>query len=57
MPAISTGVQGFPFDLCANTMIKTITEWCICCDTGDIEEIRLMNYEKEIHAVFMKTID
>ncbi|WP_126993056.1 macro domain-containing protein [Thermosipho globiformans] len=49
-PAISSGIFGFPVRRCAQIFAKAIDEFLK--DNTTIEEIRIVNIDKDIHQIF-----
>ncbi|KAG9465409.1 hypothetical protein GDO78_018389 [Eleutherodactylus coqui] len=52
IPAISSGIFGFPLDLCANIIVTTVRESCSNDHKGLLKEIRLVNNDdKTVQAM------
>ncbi len=47
IPAISSGIFGFPKPLCARTFFKAIEEFCTKNESFTLKEIRLTNFDDE----------
>jgi putative ATPase len=47
MPAISSGIFGFPKHLCARTFFKAIEEFCTKNESFTLKELRLTNFDDE----------
>lgn len=45
MPAISSGIFGFPRDRCARILLNCAREWLCGADRGTLEEIRLCVFD------------
>jgi O-acetyl-ADP-ribose deacetylase (regulator of RNase III) len=56
LPAISTGIFGFPKDRCARIMLKTASEFLESQQTS-LEEVILCLWSKEDLELFEKTLD
>ena len=52
IPAISSGIFGFPKPLCAETFFKAIEKYCTDVETGSLEDIRLTNFDTETTEIF-----
>ena len=53
MPAISSGIFGFPKPLCAQTFFKAIEEYCKeGNEKSHLEEIHLTNFDQETTDIF-----
>ena len=56
---ISTGHYGFPVDLCAKSMIRSIIEWAHArkeFEQGSIEEISLIQLDRQQHTEFQNQL-
>ena len=56
VPAISSGIYGFPKDLCAHTFFEAITHFSQSQFTV-LEYIRLCNFDEETTQIFQKEFD
>ena len=56
LPAISSGIFGFPKDLCADIIIKTALRMIEKGET-EVEEIRLTNFDMQTVTVFQKKFE
>lgn len=52
MPAISSGIFGFPKDRCAQLFFSVLDEFVKSANTGKITEIRLCNIDTETATIF-----
>lgn len=52
IPAISSGIYGFPKPLCAKTFFEAIDDFCIENNKSILEDIRLTNFDKETTDIF-----
>ena len=57
IPAISTGIYGFPKALAASVIINTIQDYSLTNTTSCIELIRLVIFDIETLTAFMETWD
>ncbi|AEH51918.1 macro domain-containing protein [Pseudothermotoga thermarum] len=55
IPAISSGIFGFPKDECAKVFLKAIKDFLSENPKTTLEEIRLCNIDKETSEIFFKT--
>ena len=53
IPAISSGIFGFPKPLCARTFFKAIEEFCSKNTEFSIQEVRLTNFDDETYQIFL----
>ncbi|XP_071978256.1 protein mono-ADP-ribosyltransferase PARP9 isoform X2 [Engystomops pustulosus] len=52
IPAVSSGIFGFPLDHCANIIVSTIVTFCHGAGKGHLKEIRLVNHDdKTVQAM------
>jgi O-acetyl-ADP-ribose deacetylase (regulator of RNase III) len=52
LPAISSGIFGFPKDRCAEVMIDAVTEFFAEDSESSLREINLCNFDEPTVAVF-----
>ena len=54
IPAISSGIFGFPKDLCAQLMMQTIERFVGTEEIGELhlKEVRLTNFDDETYQIF-----
>ena len=57
IPAISSGIFGFPKDKCAQIILKACVDWCCLPDPGKLQLIRLCNFDTPTVNVFQKNFD
>lgn len=57
MPAISTGIFGYPKDLASNVIMRAIIEWCEQHSNQEPLDIRIVNFDDETVNVFVKRFD
>ncbi|XP_056390981.1 protein mono-ADP-ribosyltransferase PARP9 [Hyla sarda] len=52
IPAVSSGIFGFPLDFCAEIIVKTVDTFCSTKGKGHLKEVRLVNYDdKTVQAM------
>lgn len=51
-PAVSSGVFGFPKELCAKTFFDTVEEWLEENPERSLKSIRFCNYDEETTGIF-----
>ncbi|MEJ2048915.1 MAG: macro domain-containing protein [Calditrichota bacterium] len=54
MPAISSGIFGFPKEQCANVILKAIKEYASQHPEGSLREIRICLFDQEMAKIFEK---
>jgi O-acetyl-ADP-ribose deacetylase (regulator of RNase III) len=54
LPAISSGIFGFPKDRCAKIMLKTIRHFLENHPNGPIREVRICLFDKTTQRAFLK---
>jgi len=52
IPAISSGIYGFPKQDCARIMIESVFKWALTGKTGKLREVRLCNFDDPTVKVF-----
>ena len=60
IPAISSGIFGFPKDKCAEIMIVTSIKWASRLPdglTGSVQEIRLCNFDSPTVVTFQTALE
>lgn len=57
LPAISSGIYGFPKDKCANIMITTVIKFFEETLDTSLVTVRLTNWDEVTYTVFEKTFD
>eukprot|EP00029_Vermamoeba_vermiformis_P008981 TRINITY_DN4342_c0_g1_i1.p1 TRINITY_DN4342_c0_g1~~TRINITY_DN4342_c0_g1_i1.p1 ORF type:complete len:218 (-),score=24.55 TRINITY_DN4342_c0_g1_i1:45-698(-) len=57
LPAISTGIFGYPKDAASNVIMKAILEWCEKHSNQEPLDIRIVNFDDETVNVFVKRFD
>lgn len=53
LPAISSGIFGFPKDLCAKVMFDVAVEFCKQHESTTVRQIRFTNFDRETVDVFL----
>ena len=53
IPAISSGVYGFPIHLCAKTIVEAAAEFCKKHKSSKVREIRLTNIDQRACDAFL----
>ena len=53
IPAISSGVYGFPIDLCAKTVVEAALDFCGRNRSSSLKEIRFTNIDKRACDAFL----
>jgi O-acetyl-ADP-ribose deacetylase (regulator of RNase III) len=53
LPAISSGIFGFPKDLCAKVMFDVAEEFCKQHESTTVRQIRFTNFDRETVDVFL----
>jgi len=56
MPAISSGIFGFPKDRCAEVFMATIADYFREHPSGSLEEVRLCNIDAETSQIFAEAL-
>ncbi len=54
IPAISSGIFGFPKPLCARTFFKAIEEFCTKNKEFVLRDVRLTNFDDETTQIFLE---
>lgn len=54
LPSISTGTYGFPPELNGYITIQCVLDWCMACDTKQLKQIKICNFDQNIHEAFLK---
>jgi O-acetyl-ADP-ribose deacetylase (regulator of RNase III) len=54
IPAISSGIYGFPKEECASIILKTIREYANQNPEGSLREIRICLFDQEMVKIFKK---
>jgi O-acetyl-ADP-ribose deacetylase (regulator of RNase III) len=57
IPAISSGIFGFPKPLCAKTFYEAIEKYCTDVAEGCLEDVRLTNFDKETTDIFFEEFE
>jgi len=57
IPAISSGIFGFPKDRCAQIILQACVDWSSMPDTGKLQLIRLCNFDTPTVSLFQKNFD
>ncbi len=58
IPAISSGIFGFPKPLCAKIMLEVCVAWLREAPaTANLKEIRLCNFDEETVGIFKQVAD
>jgi len=57
IPAISSGIFGFPKKRCARLLIDTTLKFCRYHHKSNLKEIRFTNYDKETVDIFNAEFD
>ncbi len=52
IPAISSGIFGFPKPLCAKTFFYAIERYCEENKLGSLQDVRLTNFDEETTDIF-----
>ena len=52
IPAISSGIYGFPKPLCAKTFFDAIEEFLVQFEITTLEDVRLTNFDTETTDIF-----
>jgi O-acetyl-ADP-ribose deacetylase (regulator of RNase III) len=53
LPAISSGIFGFPKELCAQVMIGTVTDYLAGNPAGVVREVNLCNIDEQTANIFL----
>ena len=53
LPAISSGIFGFPKELCAQVMIDTVTSYLAGNPAGAVREVNLCNIDEQTANIFL----
>jgi O-acetyl-ADP-ribose deacetylase (regulator of RNase III) len=53
LPAISSGIFGFPKELCAQVMIGTVTDYLAGNAAGAVREVNLCNIDEQTANIFL----
>jgi O-acetyl-ADP-ribose deacetylase (regulator of RNase III) len=53
LPAISSGIFGFPKELCAQVMIGTVTDYLAGNPAGAVREVNLCNIDEQTANIFL----
>ena len=56
LPAISSGIYGFPKPLCAETFFKVLESYA-CERETSLEDVRLTNFDTETVDIFQSEFD
>ena len=54
MPAISSGIFGFPVHRCASILQETSAQWATSQDTGSVKFINFCNFDNPTCVVFVQ---
>ncbi len=54
LPAISSGIFGFPKQLCAQVILRTVEQYLSEHPDGSLQEVNLVNIDDETAAVFQR---
>ena len=54
VPAISSGIFGFPKPRCAEILFDTAEEFLFRNDIKHLNEIRFTNFDEETYSIFME---
>ena len=53
IPAISSGIYGFPLDLCAQTIVEAVVDFCDAKKRTSLKEIRFTNNDQRPADAFL----
>ncbi len=57
MPAISSGIFGFPKDRCAQVLLTTAHDWLQAHPDSSVVQVDMMNLDDETAGIFAETFD
>jgi putative ATPase len=56
MPAISSGIYGFPKERCAEVLVKTAVDFCARLPDSKLQEVRFTNFDELTAGLFEEQI-
>jgi len=57
IPAISSGIFGFPKEQCATIMMENAIKWALLNKGGKVKTIRMTNFDAETYYIFRTTLE
>ena len=57
IPAISSGIFGFPKPKCAEIMLTNTIKWCLLNKKSKVTLVRLTNFDEETRSIFQETFE
>jgi len=57
LPAISTGIFGYPMDRCAKVMTRAVKDWLDTHKTGNVKKVVFCVWDDNAYSTFRREID